>query len=66
MQDENGTHLGTVTDVENYGASDILDIKSAQGPRFMLAFSTETVKSIDLEKKLITVCLPKEVEGEQR
>ena len=66
VQDENGTHLGTVTDVENYGASDILDIKPAQGPRFMLAFSTETVKSIDLEKKLITVCLPKEVEGEQR
>lgn len=65
VQDENGNKIGVVSDVENYGASDILDIQPTQGPTIMLAFSTKTILSVDLEKNIITACLPKEVEGEQ-
>lgn len=53
--DENGQPIGTVIDVTNFGASDLLDIKPPGGPSFYLHYTDETVLKID-EK--ITVHIP--------
>lgn len=46
--DENGTVIGTVLGVENFGAGDLLDIKPAKGgASFYLGFTAENVLSIN-------------------
>ena len=41
-----GTAVGTVVAVENFGAGDILEIETAPGRRFMLPFSSEAVPEV--------------------
>jgi 16S rRNA processing protein RimM len=41
-----GTPLGTVVAVENYGAGDILEIERAGGTRFMVPFRPEAVPEV--------------------
>lgn len=53
--DKAGTVIGTVIDVTNFGASDLLDIKPPQGPSFYLHFTDETV--LDIAEQ-ITVDIP--------
>lgn len=53
--DEFGAAIGTVIDVTNFGASDLLDIKPPSGPSFYLHYTDETVLSID---DTITVRIP--------
>ncbi len=53
--DENGTLIGTVIDVTNFGASDLLDIKPPSGPSFYLHYTDETVLNI---ADKITVHIP--------
>ncbi len=47
--------IGKVIDVVNYGASDILIIKSAQGKEIMIPFVDEFIKEIDSENKTIKI-----------
>ena len=55
--DENGAVIGSVLSVENFGASDLLDIKPAQGGEsFYLPLTDDTI--IDLDKKRIVVQMP--------
>jgi 16S rRNA processing protein RimM len=53
--DESGQSIGTVIDVTNFGASDLLDIKPPSGPSFYLHYTDETVLKIG-EK--ITIHIP--------
>lgn len=53
--DESGALIGTVIDVTNFGASDLLDIKPPQGPSFYLHYCDETILSIGDK---ITVFIP--------
>ncbi len=53
--DKTGTVIGTVIDVTNFGASDLLDIKPPHGPSFYLHFTEETVLDI---AETITVDIP--------
>lgn len=53
--DESGQTIGTVIDVTNFGASDLLDIKPPSGPSFYLHYTDETILKIDDK---ITVYIP--------
>lgn len=45
--DEDGTIIGEVTSIDNFGAGDLLDIKPPQGHNFFLSYDDNTVLSID-------------------
>ncbi len=59
--DANGNTVGTVDDVVNFGAGDLLDIKPVNGQNFYLSFQDETILNIDMDEKTITVALPEVV-----
>lgn len=60
-----GTPLGRVKAVHNFGAGDILEIEPGGGrPSFLLAFTREAVPAVDLANQRLTAVLPPEVEGE--
>lgn len=54
--DENGAEIGKVIAVENFGASDLLDIKPSGKPSFYLPFTDETV--LEIKKDIIIVAIP--------
>ena len=60
---EDNQKIGCVTDVLNYGASDILQIK-CDDDELLLAMSPFTILKVDLEGHKIEVAVPKMVEGE--
>jgi len=51
-----GTPIGTVLSVDNFGAGDLLNIKPPKGADFYLSYDDKTVLSIDDHK--ITIQLP--------
>ena len=60
---EKNQKIGQVTDVLNYGASDILQIK-CDDDELLLAMSPATILKVDLENRQIEVAIPQMVEGE--
>jgi 16S rRNA processing protein RimM len=50
-----GVALGTVAAVDNFGASDLLDIAPPIGPNYYLPFTDDTVLSVDIPGGTITV-----------
>ena len=61
---ENTIQIGTVKDVQNYGASDILFIQKENKEELLLAMSPKTIKKVDLEAHKIWVHIPNEIEVE--
>lgn len=62
-----GTVIGTVTAVHDFGAGDILDIApSLEGPSLLVPFTKANVPVVDLAAQTLTVILPDEIEGEER
>jgi 16S rRNA processing protein RimM len=62
-----GTVIGTVTAVHDFGAGDILDIAPViTGPSLLVPFTKANVPVIDLAAQKMTVILPDEIEGEER
>ena len=60
-QTHDGTPVGTVTAVHNFGAGDVIEIASAAGgPTFMLPFAAETVPEVDIASGRIVLMLPRE------
>lgn len=53
--DENGKEIGEIIAVENFGASDLLDIKPKGKPSFYLPVSEETLLEIQDDKVLIVI-----------
>lgn len=56
--DKDGATIGTLSGVENFGASDLLDIKPESGASFYVPFTDDTVLDIDLDAGTMTVNLP--------
>lgn len=54
----NGTTLGKIIGVANYGAGDLLDIKPAKGNSFFVPFRDETVPEVDIEGGFVTIDPP--------
>lgn len=59
--DGQGKEIGTLLSVENFGASDLLDIKPPSGPSFYLPYTEQTVIDVDIESGIITVDMPEDV-----
>lgn len=59
--DKEGKEIGTVLSVENYGASDLLDIKPSSGPSFYLPFTDDVIVDVNFEKATIKVERPEEI-----
>lgn len=56
---DEGEELGTINQIHDFGAGDILEI----GPH-MIAFTRENVPQIDLVAGRVTVCLPPHIEAD--
>ena len=64
--DEKGEKKGVVSDVLNYGAGDILEIKTNQGSKILVSMTKQNVPNINLDEKCLTLIVPEEVEGDKR
>ena len=62
--DSEGRQVGKVAAVHNFGASDVIEITSANGDGVMLAFTRETVPVIDIPGGRIQIAVPEFDEGE--
>lgn len=61
--DPEGTRLGRIVDVPNYGASDLLEIDPGEGgPSFLVAVSEDTMRAIDIAGGRIIVDVPPDAE----
>ena len=54
--DEDGTMIGTVITVDNFGAGDLIEIAAPNGKNFYISYDDKTVLGID---DVIKVALPK-------
>ncbi len=59
--DASEKEIGIVLGVENYGASDLLDIKPPAGEAFYIPFTDDTVIGIDMDRGVIIVEMPETV-----
>jgi len=59
--DKDGKDIGTVLSVENFGASDLLDIKPSVGSSFYIPFTDDTIIEVDFENGVVTVDIPETV-----
>jgi 16S rRNA processing protein RimM len=58
--------LGTVKALHNFGAGDVIEIEQPGGDTLLLAFTKETVPSIEIDKGRIVVAVPRDDEAEDR
>ncbi len=61
---ENGQFLGTIVDVLNYGAGDILEVAPPAGETLLFPFTLAVVPRVDLAAGKVIVEPPLVVEGE--
>ena len=50
-----GTQIGSVVDVENFGASDLLNIKPTAGSEFYIPFTPDYVPVVDMDAGTLTI-----------
>ena len=53
VQTPDGTAIGTVAAVENFGATDIIEVERPGGKRFMVPMTAEAIPSWDAERLVI-------------
>ena len=56
--DKDGKEIGTVLSIENFGASDLIDIKPPAGASFYIPFTDDTVLGVDFDNGTVTVEIP--------
>ena len=62
---KDGTVLGSVVAVHNFGASDIVEVAPASGGgNLLVAFTDETVPEVDIENGRLTLVPPRVLEDE--
>ena len=59
-----GEAIGRVIAIHNFGAGDIIEIATANGPTIMLPFSNAVVPEIDLKGGRIVIEPPEDIDGE--
>jgi 16S rRNA processing protein RimM len=60
-----GKLLGHVASIHDFGAGDVLDIRTASGPGLSLAFTKENVPVVDMAAGKLIVVLPIYVEAKE-
>lgn len=63
--DTAGNPLGTVVAVQNFGASDILEIAPARGPSLLVPFTKVSVPDIDIPAGRLVIVPPTEIEARE-
>ena len=64
---EDGTSLGRIAAVQNFGADDLLEIKPiAKSPTILIPFTSANVPTVDIRAGQITVIPPQELGEESR
>jgi len=61
--DSEGRILGKVAAIHNFGAGDVIEILRSDGDNVLLAFTRETVPTIDIAGGRILVAVPEDDEG---
>jgi 16S rRNA processing protein RimM len=61
-QDSEGRVLGKIAALHNYGAGDVMEIARSDGDSILLAFTRETVPTIDIAGGRIVVAVPEDDE----
>lgn len=59
-----GSEIGKVLAIHNFGAGDIIEIAPLQGASLLLPFTNAVVPIVDLGKGEVTIELPNEIEGD--
>ena len=62
-RDSEGRVLGKVSAIQNYGASDVIELQRTDGDHVLLAFSKETVPMLNIAAGYIVVAVPEDDEG---
>jgi 16S rRNA processing protein RimM len=62
-RDSEGRMLGKVAAIHNYGAGDVIEITRPDGDNVLLAFTRETVPTIEIALGRIVVAVPEDDEG---
>jgi 16S rRNA processing protein RimM len=62
---EDGTALGTVIAIHNFGAGDLIEIAPAAGEPLLLPFTETTVPTIDLKAGRVVVVPPTVIEAKE-
>lgn len=57
-RDESGAEIGTLINIDNYGAGDILELKLTNGKTELLPFSKKIAPEINLAEKYLTIIMP--------
>ena len=60
---KDGVEFGKVVSVMNFGAGDILEIKTMKGKQLDFAFSKKTFPRVDTTKKELEIVIPEGMEG---
>ena len=55
---EDGTNLGEVIALHNFGAGEIIEVKPASGNSVMLPFAGESVVSVDIQNRRVVLAPP--------
>lgn len=55
VADTDGNALGTVLNIHNFGAGDLLDVKPPRGPSLLVPFTKAAVPDVSLTERLVTV-----------
>lgn len=63
--DTHGVALGTVKNVANYGAGDILEVTTPTGDSLLFAFTKRTVPEVDIAGGRVVIDPPAEVEAKE-
>jgi 16S rRNA processing protein RimM len=62
-QDSEGRVLGKVAAIHNYGAGDVIEITRPDGDSILLAFTRETVPTIEIAQGRVVVAVPEDDEA---
>ena len=62
-QDMEGRVIGKVAAIHNYGASDVIEITRPDDDSVLLAFTSETVPTIEIAQGRIVVAVPEDDDG---
>jgi 16S rRNA processing protein RimM len=65
-EDAQGTRLGTISAIHNFGAGDVIEIRLPDGDDILLPFDAQSVPTIDIENGRIVVAPPPDDEAEER
>jgi 16S rRNA processing protein RimM len=63
VQDRDGTRIGSVARIDNYGAGDVIEVNLDAGGALLLPFTRQVVLMVDVAGRRITVDPPAETEG---